>query len=68
MPMTKAFGYVEDRKPYAPAPLFCEAPSSCGVTMHSFVENRRFQNSASQAPTYHDIYKCSKCETERIWG
>ena len=68
MPMTKAFGYVEDRKPYTPAPLLCEASNSCGNTMHTYVENRRFQNSPNQAPTYHDIDKCSKCGADRIWG
>lgn len=68
MPMTKAFGYVEDRKPYEPAPLCCEAPSSCGIQMHTFVETRRMQNNSYQAPTFHDIYKCSKCGAERIWG
>lgn len=68
MPITKAFGLVEDRTPYEPAPLLCEAPKPCGVTMHEFVESRGFRSSDHTAPTYHDVYKCSQCEAERIWG
>lgn len=57
------YGWVEIRKPGEPAPIRCEG--LCGLesrvpitTMH--VWSHRTAN--------HDMYKCVKCEHERVWG
>ena len=65
MPMTKALGQVEDRKPREPAPLQCDPCRR--VTMHTFSRAREIQT-----PDYHreihDYYKFDICGDERRWG
>ena len=61
------FGDVEERLPYEPAPLRCEG--TCGsTTMHIFAGHRRPPSRDGMIFPEHDIYACTKCEHERVWG
>lgn len=68
--LTEAYGLVEARLPYDPAPLICEGLCRV-VTMHKFVESRRAAGGFGvvyvNSPT-HDLYMCIECGVERIWG
>ena len=66
MPMTKAFGQVEDRKPREPAPLRCDTCDQ--VTMHRFSAARDLLPHRAFKSEIHDFYACDVCGHERVWG
>jgi len=61
---TEAFGEVEERLSYEPAALGC---GPCGkTTMHTFLEVRL--STRNNRTSFNDIYSCTECQTQRIWG